>query len=51
MKIKLTIIIAMWQILICIYTHKKNNPKFELFNLIYQAALFIIFQIMIWIIF
>lgn len=46
-----TILIVIWQIGISIWTHEKyKNKKYDTFNVIYQIILFVIFQILIWIV-
>ncbi len=50
-KLLSTLIVAIWQILISIYIHLKNQNKiYDLCNAIYQLILFSIFQIIIWLV-
>lgn len=50
-KMICSIIIILLQIIEIIYANKKyNNKKFDILHITYQIILFIIFQILIWII-
>ena len=50
-KVLVTIIVAIWQILVSVISHKKfRNKKYDIVNAIYQIVLFILFQISIWIV-
>lgn len=50
-KVVSALCVAIWQILISIYIHLKNQNKiYDLFNAIYQLILFSIFQIIIWLV-
>ena len=48
-KIICTILILIFQLIQIICSHEKySNKKFDIFHILYQISIFIIFQILIW---
>ena len=48
-KIICTILILLLQLIQIICSHEKyGNKKFDIFHILYQISIFIIFQILIW---
>ena len=48
-KIICTILILIFQLIQIISSHEKySNKKFDIFHILYQISIFIIFQILIW---
>ena len=51
LKIVCTGIIVIWQIFLSVTLHKNfKNKKYDMFNAIYQLTVFIIYQLLLWIV-